>query len=495
MNWLRLNDSDNVAVALEPLGAGYRVKLHGQDILLATDIHPGHKFALSDLPQGSSIVKYGMTIGKATRHIGAGEHVHVHNLITALRESENYVYCPTGPDESGAQSSDCNFDGYRRENGLVGTRNEIWVLSTVGCVAHLAQTIARRANELHKNRCDGVYAFSHPFGCSQVGDDLRHTQGVLAALARNPNAGGVLIVGLGCENNQARSLLEEIPHECRDKVRFFNCQAVADEFEEGLKQVEALVDIAVGYQREPCPVSELVLGLKCGGSDGFSGLTANPLVGRVANRITASKGSVLLTEIPEMFGAEQVLMNRAASKEVFLGIVDLVVSFKQYLLDHGQSIDDNPSPGNRDGGITSLEEKSMGAIQKGGTATVTDVLKYGEIVRRKGLSLVEAPGNDAVSSTALTASGATMILFTTGRGTPLGFPVPTVKISSNTQVATLKKNWIDFDAGRVLAGGDLDSIADELIQQIIDVASGRIQTRSECNGQREIAIWKKGVTL
>jgi altronate hydrolase len=353
VNWLHLDDSDNVAVALEPLGAGYRVKLHGQDILLATDIHPGHKFALSDLPEGSSIIKYGMTIGKATRHIGAGEHVHVHNLITALRESENYVYCPTGPDEPGAQSSDCNFDGYRRENGLVGTRNEIWVLSTVGCVAHLAQTIARRANELHKNRCDGVYAFSHPFGCSQVGDDLRHTQGVLAALARNPNAGGVLIVGLGCENNQARSLLEEIPQECRDKVRFFNCQAVADEFEEGLKQVAALVDIAVRYQREPCPVSELVLGLKCGGSDGFSGLTANPL----------------------------------------------------------------------------------------------------------------------------------------------GFPVPTVKISSNTQVATLKKNWIDFDAGRVLAGGDLDSFADELIQQIIDVASGRIQTRSECNGQREIAIWKRGVTL
>jgi altronate hydrolase len=495
VNWLRLNVSDNVAVALEPLSAGFHVKLHEQYFLLATDIRPGHKFAISELPAGSSIIKYGNSIGTATKHIRAGEHVHVHNLTTALRELESYAYCPTGLEEPEAQPSSLTFDGYRRENGLVGTRNEIWVLCTVGCVAHLAQTIARRANEVHKGRCDGVYAFTHPFGCSQAGDDLKQTQRVLAALARNPNAGGVLLVGLGCEDNQGGALLEEIPQNCRDKVRFFNCQAVADELEEGLKQVAALVDHAAEYKRVPCPASELVLGMKCGGSDGFSGLTANPLVGRIANRMTALNGAVLLTETPEMFGAEQLLMNRATSREVFLGIVDLVGSFKQYLLDHGQAIYDNPSPGNRIGGITTLEEKSLGAIQKGGIATVTDVLKYGEVVRRKGLSLLEAPGNDAVSSTALIASGATMILFTTGRGTPLGFPVPSVKISSNSQLAALKKNWIDFDAGRVLVNGDFDSITDELMQLIIEVASGRKQTRSECNDQREIAIWKKGATL
>jgi len=495
VSWQRLNDFDNVAVALEPLSAGVRVKLHGRDILLAADIPPGHKFALSELPEGSSIIKYGMPIGTATKHIRVGEHVHVHNLTTALRESESYEYCPTGSDEPEAQPSALTFDGYRRENGLIGTRNEIWVLCTVGCVANLAQTIARRANEVLKGRCDGVYAFTHPFGCSQVGDDLEQTRRILAALAQNPNAGGVLLVGLGCENNQGRALLGEIPQIFRNKVRFFNCQAVADELEEGLKQVAALVDHAAGYQREPCSVSKLVLGMKCGGSDGFSGLTANPLVGRVANWMTALNGAVILTETPEMFGAEKFLMNRAASRKVFLSIVDLVDSFKQYFLDHGQSIYDNPSPGNKDGGITTLEEKSMGAIQKGGTSTVTDVLKYGEVVRRKGLSLLEAPGNDVVSSTALTASGATMILFTTGRGTPVGCPAPTVKISSNSQLAESKKNWIDFDASRVLVDGDFDSITDELIDQIIEVASGRIQTRSECNDQREIAIWKKGVTL
>jgi altronate hydrolase len=383
--------------------------------------------------------------------------------------------------------------GYRRSDGRVGTRNETWVLPTVGCVARTAERIAATAHARRAGAIDGVHAFAHPFGCSQLGDDLAGTRSVLAALACNPNAGGVLIVGLGCESNQLDALVGEIPEALRGRVRTLRAQAEEDETEAGLALVDELVGEAAQVRRERIPISELVVGLKCGGSDGFSGLTANPLVGRISDVVVGSGGSTLLTEIPEIFGAERMLMACARDKSVFDALVAVVNDFKRYFLEHGQPVSENPSPGNIAGGITTLEEKSLGAVQKGGHAPVADVLRYGERVRRKGLNLLEAPGNDAVSSTALAAAGATIILFTTGRGTPLGFPVPTVKIATNSALAERKKNWIDFDAGKILDRG-VETTADALLALIARIASGE-ETASERNDEREIAIWKRGVTL
>ncbi len=380
----------------------------------------------------------------------------------------------------------------------MGTRNEIWVICTVGCVARTAQRIAAEGHARHAGRgVDGVYAVTHPFGCSQLGDDLGATRQILADLAAHPNAGGVLIVGLGCENNQLDALLAAAPGLDRSRVRAFNAQMSADEVEEGLAAVDALAARASQDVRTERPLADLVLGLKCGGSDGLSGLTANPLVGRMADAVAAAGGSPILTEIPEIFGAERLLLARAADRDVFDRTVQVVNGFKRYFVDHGQPIYENPSPGNVAGGITTLEEKSLGAVQKAGRSPLRQVLSYGERVdispAHRGLTLLEAPGNDAVSSTALTAAGATVILFTTGRGTPLGFPAPTLKIATNTPLAQRKPRWIDFDAGRVLSE-DREMVSDALLDLVIDTASGR-PTRAEINGEREIAIWKTGVTL
>ncbi|MBV9882892.1 MAG: UxaA family hydrolase, partial [Sphingomonadaceae bacterium] len=412
-----------------------------------------------------------------------------HNVATALATDGSYDYRPEAPRASAPVQA--TFDGYRRADGRVGTRNEIWVIPTVGCVARTAQKIAERAAARHGGRVDGVHAFPHPFGCSQLGDDLAGTRSLLAALASHPNAGGVLIVGLGCESNQMQALLAEVDPAAN--VATLGAQDAGDEIAEGLALVDTLVAEAALARRAPAPLSALVLGVKCGGSDGLSGLTTNPLVGRMSDAVTGAGGAAILTEIPEIFGAEQLLMARAADEQVFDGIVGLVNGFKAYFTGHGEPVSENPSPGNIAGGITTLEEKSLGAVQKGGHATVTDVLPYGGRVRRPGLSLLEAPGNDAVSSTALAAAGATAILFTTGRGTPLGFPVPTIKIASNRELAGRKPGWIDFDAGRVLDEG-LVPVAGDLLDALCAIASGR-ETAAERNGEREIAIWKRGVTL
>ena len=488
---IRVDSGDDVAVALRPLAAGEEIEIGGSSVSLLDAIPYGHKFALHDIADGSPVRKLGWPIGEATKPIRAGEHVHTHNVKTLLEGVEEYRYEPLQPASlpvSGAQ-----FLGYRRADGRVGTRNEIWVLPTVGCVARTAERIANQANSRRPEQIDGVHAFPHPHGCSQLGDDLGGTRSILAALASHPNAGGVLLVGLGCESNQLDALMKVIPEGLRDRVRSLRAQSEQDETEAGLALVDELMEEASKAEREPVPLSELVLGLKCGGSDGFSGLTANPLVGRMCDVVVGSGGSAILTEIPETFGAERLLMARAEDREAFDGIVAVTNGFKRYFLEHGQPVSENPSPGNIAGGITTLEEKSLGAVQKAGRTPVSDVVRYGERVGRKGLSLLEAPGNDAVSSTALAAAGATVILFTTGRGTPLGFPVPTVKIASNSDLAIRKKNWIDFDAGSVLSDG-FDGAADRLLETIIEIASGE-STASERNGEREIAIWKRGVTL
>ena len=487
---LQIDPRDDVAVALSALSAGDAV---AQDVTATAEIPAGHKVALRAIAKGEPVRKYGWPIGHATADIAAGDHVHSHNLATGLSGLEDYAYAPTPPEPLPAPQG-ASFQGYRRKNGRVGTRNEIWILCTVGCVARTAQKIAAEADRRFKGRVDGVHALTHPFGCSQLGGDLAATRTMIGALAAHPNAGGVLILGLGCESNQLTALLEAAPHIDPERLRAFTAQAMEDEIEAGLAAVEELVLIAERDVREPCPAADLVIGLKCGGSDGFSGLTANPVVGRIADKVSAAGGTAILTEIPEIFGAERLLMARATDQAVFDDIAAVVNDFKSYFLSHGEPISENPSPGNIEGGVTTLEEKSLGAVQKAGRGQVTQVLRYGEQVDRRGVVLLEAPGNDAVSSTALTAAGATVILFTTGRGTPLGFPAPTLKLATNSSLAQRKPHWIDFDAGRVVAGQSLDEAADNLMRLVLETASGA-PTRAEDNGEREIALWKRGVTL
>jgi len=498
---VRIHPADDVAVAVQALVAGERLVVEGERVVLAEDVPAGHKVALHPLARGQTVIKYRFPIGAATAPIAAGAWVHTHNLKTCLEGVLEYSYEPARA--VGAQHAAPlyapTFMGYRRPSGRVGTRNEVWILNTVACVNHAAERIAHEGSTLFHGRIDGVYHFSHPYGCSQLGDDLGHTQRALAGLLRHPNAGGVLVLGLGCESNQMDALLRLAgPPVDRERVRFFNSQDVTDEVDAGLEALGQLVAAMASDRREECPASDLILGHKCGGSDGLSGITANPLVGRIADRLTAEGGGVILTEVPEMFGAERLLMNRAVNETVFRQIVTLINDFKAYFIRHGQPIYENPSPGNIAGGLTTLEEKSLGAVQKGGQAAVTQVLRYGEpaATRAGGLALLESPGNDGVSSTALVASGATVLLFTTGRGTPLGFPVPTLKISSNSAIAEKKPHWIDLNAGALLDGATtMDQLADELFTLILDVASGRKLANNEKHGYREIAIWKDGVTL
>jgi altronate hydrolase len=496
----RIDPADDVAVAVRALEPGETVVLSdssGSPPLQVRELIPrGHKLALRAISAGSQVRKYGFPIGQAKRDIPAGSLVHTDNLTTLLTGVERYEYRPAPPVKATALGLEqpLEFMGYRRRNGRVGTRNEIWIISTVGCVTRTAERIARLGAERYAGHVDGIHALTHPFGCSQLGDDLAHTRRILASLILHPNAGGVLVVGLGCESNQLDKLLAEAGDYDRSRVRAFSAQTSDDEIEDGLDALAELVQIAECDEREACALSDLSIGLKCGGSDGLSGITANPLVGRIADQVAAAGGTPILTEIPEVFGAEQLLLRRAADAQVFEQIVSLVDNFKRYFLDHGQPIYENPSPGNIAGGITTLEEKSLGAVQKGGRSPVNQVLLYGQRAARPGLALLEAPGNDAVSSTALVAAGATVLLFTTGRGTPLGFPVPTLKIASNSALAQKKPRWIDFDAGQVLEGTNMEAAARKLMQLIIETASGK-PARNELNDEREIAIWKTGVVL
>ncbi len=485
---LRLHPDDSVATALRDLAPGESVL----GVVTGEAVARGHKLALSAHRAGDPIIKFGHPIGRATRAIAPGDHVHVHNVATALAGEVAYTGTAAAKRAPIAAAARV-WQGYARADCGAGTRNEIWVLPTVGCVARTAQKIATAADARRPAGVDGIHALTHPFGCSQLGDDLDATRAVIAALAQHPNAAGAVLVGLGCESNQLDALVATLPDAARSRVRSIVAQTAIDEVAQGVAAALELAEEAANARRVPMGLDRLVLGVKCGGSDGFSGLTANPLVGRVADAVTGAGGTAVLTEIPEIFGAEQLLMARAADAEVFDAIGALVNRFKRHFLDHGEPVSENPSPGNIAGGITTLEEKSLGAVQKGGRAVVTDVIDYGGRVRRPGLTLLEAPGNDAVSSTALSAAGAGLILFTTGRGTPLGFPAPTIKIASNSALATRKPGWIDFDAGMVLDGG-MEAALDALLDRIAAIASGE-PTAAERNDEREIAIWKRGVTL
>ncbi len=494
--WLRVSERDQVVIALRAMAAGETIVLEdGTPLTLTEDVPAGHKILTRPVAEGDDVLKFGYSIGKAKADLRPGAWVHTHNLRTGLKGLLDYKYEPSARTASAKAAPRQTFQGYVRANGEVGIRNEIWVINTVGCINKTCDIIANRANAMYRGRVDGVYHFSHPFGCSQLGDDLRFTQKLLASLANHPNAAGVLVVGLGCENNQIEQFKQAIGESNSRRIKFMKSQELEDELEEGLALVEQLVEYAETFEREPVPVSKLKIGLKCGGSDGFSGLTANPLVGSLSDRLIEFGGTAILTEVPEMFGAETILMNRAADEGVFGRIVSLINDFKQYFIRHNQEIYENPSPGNKAGGITTLEEKSLGCTQKGGNSIVTDVVPYGERVHSAGLNLLEAPGNDLVSVTALTAGGAHIVFFTTGRGTPFGGPAPTVKLSTNSELAQRKKNWIDFDAGRLLKDKSMEELTDELWERTLAIASGEARTLNEENGFREIAIFKDGVIL
>jgi altronate hydrolase len=554
---LRVHEADDVAVLLSPaLAAGTTVRVAGNVYQTDAAIASGHKIALRPLRAGDLVRKYGQPFGRATADIAPGAWVHTHNVETTLGANEEYgvaggegsqkseVSSQKGedaPDASGSSPATrpasgypeppVTFPGYLRADGRVGIRNELWVLCTVGCINRAAEEVARRAHAKFAREnggpVDGVYAFTHPYGCAQIGDDLLQTRRALAALAAHPNCGGVLLMGLGCENNIIQEQVAAFRCADANRVRYFSAQETADEVSEAVRLLGELADVCAGDRRQPVPTSALVLGMKCGGSDGFSGLTANPLVGVLADRHAATGGLSVLTEVPEMFGAERLLMARAASEETFHAIGRMINDFKDYFRRYDEPVSENPAPGNKAGGITTLEEKSLGCIQKGGSvAPVRHVLGYGEpvvsgpwsVVRSQkgeevpdlsspttdhgplttapgGIALAYGPGNDAVSCTTLAMAGAQIVLFTTGRGTPFGTCVPTLKISTNSDLAGRKPLWIDFDAGRLVEEGvPIEQLADELWERVLAVASGEDPTNNERNAYREIAIFKDGVT-
>ncbi len=570
-NFIRIHERDNVVVALRNIAAGETILMPAggetapftkpeeeasadsrppldQKITALEEIPAGHKMAICNIPAGGQVIKYGYCIGNAKEQIPSGAWVHTHNLGTALGDLLEYEYRPVfetrenaaakeqGAGRSAGKGPDSKeetaqmFRGFRRPDGKVGVRNEVWIIPTVGCVNNVATAIARQANDwlaefwrtmpvsgdsvssgegcAHtfepghetgiggQDRCtvEEVIAFPHPYGCSQMGEDQEYTRKILTNLVKHPNAGGVLVLGLGCENSNIEVLKPYIGDYDQERVKFLVSQECEDEVAQGLEIVKALIQYAARFQREPISASELVIGMKCGGSDGLSGITANPLVGRFSDRLIEEGGTTILTEVPEMFGAETILMNRCANEELFQQTVALINDFKNYFKSHGQTIYENPSPGNKKGGISTLEDKSLGCTQKSGSALVQGVLPYGGVVERRGLNLLSAPGNDLVAATALAAAGAHIVLFTTGRGTPFASPVPTVKIATNSSLAGRKANWIDFNAGVLVKDGNMEAETERLFDYVVEVASGR-KVCSEEAGYHDMAIFKRGVTL
>ena len=483
---------DMVAVALQPLTAGETVDYGAGSVTLLADIPMGHKVALRAIRAGEPVIKYGFPIGAATEDIPAGGHVHTHNLRTLLSGALAYEYRPSRP--ALARIEPVSFPGYSRKYGRPGIRNELWIIPTVGCVNDIAQALARDAQIFVGGPVEGVYAFPHPYGCSQMGGDQDNTRQAIANLCTHPNAGGVLLLGLGCENSGIDQIVPRMGAYDPDRFRTLVTQQVEDEHAAAMALIAELAENMKRDARVPCPASELVVGLKCGGSDGLSGITANPTIGVFSDLLTAMGGTTILTEVPEMFGAETILMDRCDNEALFEKTVRLINDFKAYFEAYHMPVYENPSPGNKAGGITTLEDKALGCTQKSGSGPVKGVLKYAEKVETPGLNLLSAPGNDLVASTALAVSGAQIVLFSTGRGTPFGCPVPTVKIASNTPLAEKKHNWIDFDAGRLLSGMSLDALGQALMEYVIAVAGGR-QTCNEINGFHDLAIFKQGVTL
>lgn len=501
-DFLKINPADNVAVAISPLSAGTTVNVDGDDITLVADIPAGHKFALCEIAEGENVIKYGFPIGHARHAVKKGAFLDHNDIKTNLEGQLDYsdisIDNPS-PEAPGAalNGAEATFMGYERPDGQVGIRNEIWVIPTVGCVNGIAKQIVDRLNaETKAEGVDGIFAFPHNYGCSQLGDDHENTKKILRDMVLHPNAGGILVIGLGCENNQPKVFEEFCGDYDRNRVKFMVCQEVeGDEVEAGLEILRSLYEQARTFERTQQPASKLRIGLKCGGSDGFSGITANPLLGEFSDWLCEQQGgTTVLTEVPEMFGAETILMRRCADDKLLGETVSLINNFKEYFLSHGEPVGENPSPGNKAGGISTLEEKALGCTQKSGKSPVFGVMEYGERIHNHGLNLLSAPGNDLVASTALAAAGCQMVLFTTGRGTPFGTFVPTMKVSTNSGLAARKPTWIDFNAGRLAEDSTMADVLADFVAYVLKVASGE-QVNSEKSGIHEISIFKNGVTL
>ena len=493
--YLQINKGDNVVVCLRPINAGEEIKIGNHAVQALRNTPAGHKILLCDTPKDKPIIKYGYPIGRAKENLKAGEWVNENNIQTNLSGTLEYEYHPAIKPLS-IEQEDKSFKGFMRKNGEVGIRNEIWIVPTVGCVNGIADRLARQLEqETQLKGIDAIHAWHHNYGCSQLGDDHENTRKVLRDICLHPNAGAVLVLSLGCENNQPEDFMKMLGDYDRERIRLLVTQRVeGDEIEEGMKILRKLYKTAAQEKREEVPVSKLRIGLKCGGSDGFSGITANPLVGEFSDWLIAQGGTTILTEVPEMFGAETILMNRCQTADLFQKTVHLINNFKKYFLSHGEPVGENPSPGNKAGGISTLEDKALGCTQKCGHAPVSGVLEYAERLKTNGLNLLSAPGNDLVASTALAASGCQMVLFTTGRGTPFGTFVPTMKISTNSQLFKSKQNWIDFNAGKLVEGIDMLTLRNDFIDKVVATANGE-KVKNEMNGYREIAIFKNGVTL
>lgn len=493
--FLRINPKDSVVVCLRDLKKGENIKVADYDVTALQDTPAGHKILLKDTAEGEDIIKYGYPIGHAKENLKAGVWVNENNLKTNLAGTLTYSYNPV-EDEVDIPMENRTFEGYVRENGEVGVRNEIWIVPTVGCVNGIAEKLVNKfISEVGLEGIDGIHSWHHNYGCSQLSGDHENTRKVLRDIVMHPNAGGVLVLSLGCENNQPDKFMEMLGDYDKSRVKLMVSQRVeGDEVEEGMKLLREIYAVAKNDKRQTCPASKLRIGMKCGGSDGFSGITANPLVGEFSDYLVAQGGTTILTEVPEMFGAETILMNRCKNEDLFNQTVSLINNFKEYFLSHGEPVGENPSPGNKAGGISTLEDKALGCTQKCGRALVSGVLEYGDRLKVNGLNLLSAPGNDLVASTALAAAGCQLVLFTTGRGTPFGTFVPTMKISTNNVLAKNKPNWIDFNAGQLLNGVDMTELRNKFIDKILAVASGEL-TRNEQNGYQEISIFKNGVTL
>lgn len=492
--YLQLHKLDNVVIALLPLTKGTILDIDGTEIELIQDIEKGHKIAITNLSESDDVIKYGASIGSCTQSLEAGAWVHTSQLKTNLHDELEYVYQPEPAMVKARQDDSPEVQLYRRSNGDVAIRNEIWVIPTVGCVNGMASQMVSTFLAKHPDlEIDGVHLFPHQFGCSQLGADLDDTRTLLQNMALHPNAGGALVVGLGCENNQVSAFKRGVENR-EDRVRYLVTQHVEDEVEAGVALLEEIYAHVRKDKRQPGRLSEVKFGLECGGSDGLSGITANPLLGQLSDYLISRGGTTVLTEVPEMFGAETILMSRCKDRETFDDLVEMVNGFKRYYKSHNQPIYENPSPGNKSGGITTLEDKSLGCTQKAGLSPVQAIIDYGERLTVPGLNLLNAPGNDAIATSALGACGCHAVLFTTGRGTPYGGFVPTLKISTNSELAQKKPHWIDFDAGRLIENMSMEDMLEEFIQHLVEVCNGE-PVRNEKNNIREVAIWKKGVTL
>ncbi|GKX56412.1 altronate hydrolase [Leminorella grimontii] len=490
-----IHPADSVVLALQPLAKGTSLEVGGRTLVLQEDIDKGGKIALFAINVRDPIIKYGSPIGEAIAPIGAGELVHTHNLKTLLKDGLSYEYAPEFPHVQ-VSLPEVNIQAYPRANGDIGIRNELWVIPTVGCVNAIARQIIERFKaEVGTEGIDGVYLFTHPYGCSQLGDDHENTRRILADMVHHPNAGGALVIGLGCENNQVDAFRELVGDVDAQRVHYMIAQQENDEVEAGLSHLKDIYRTMKNDRREAVSIGKLRVGLECGGSDGLSGVTANPLLGKFSDYLISFGGSSVLTEVPEMFGAEHILFSRCRDRDTFEQAVKMVNDFKRYFIDHRQPIYENPSPGNKKGGISTLEDKSLGCTQKAGDSPVVDILNYGDRLKKPGLSLLSAPGNDAVATSALAAAGCHMVLFSTGRGTPYGGFVPTVKIATNSDLAQRKPHWIDFDAGQLVYDKTMEDTLAEFVELIRQIASGERLARNEKNDFRELAIFKSGVTL